>query len=471
MLGGTVSLLDGLEEISDALWYIPLILIVCLGIYSTLLLKGIQFRELKEMIRVTFSREKKGTKSLSSFQTFCVSMGNRIGVGNITGPVMAILIGGPGAIFWMWVFACIGMATSFVETTIGQIYKMRKSDGHYHGGPAYTIMNGLGMKHFASIVAFLMIMMYIVGFASMEVCSMSEALRGAFVFDNNALIFASAITLITAAVVLGGMKNVARVSTAIVPIMALIWFVICVISIALSNGGVTNALGMIFSHIFSVPSAIGGTIGGMLIIGMKRGVLSNEAGVGTITNISSMADVEHPVKQGLTQSLGVLIDTIISTLTALVILSFGDISSIVNLNNESVPLLQDVLGSTIGAVAPYLVAVMLTVFALTSLFGNFVIGENNLVFAKDNRTSRLILRAVLLVVVFVSSFYASDGLFVIVDILLGICAIVNALIIFKLGSKAAEAYRDYRRQREKGADTPVFERGSVSEPAGIVEWQ
>lgn len=466
-----MSLLDGLEEISNALWYIPLVLIVCLGIYSTLMLKGIQFRELREMIRVTFSREKRGAKSLSSFQTFCVSMGNRIGVGNITGPVMAILIGGPGAIFWMWIFACIGMATSFVETTIGQIYKERKSDGHYHGGPAYTIRNGLGMRRFASIVAFLMILMYIIGFASMEVCSMSEALRGAFVFDNNALVFASVITLVTAVVILGGMKNVARVSTVVVPIMALIWFVICVISIALSDGGVSNAFGMIFSHVFSVPSAVGGTIGGMLIIGMKRGVLSNEAGVGTITNISSMADVEHPVKQGLTQSLGVLIDTVVSTLTALVILSFGDISSIVNLNNESVPLLQDVLGSTIGFIAPYLVAIMLTTFAMTSLFGDFVIGENNLVFAKDNTASRLALRALLLIVVFISSFYASDGLFVVVDILLGVCAVTNALIVFKLGSKVAEAYKDYRKQRCEGIDTPIFKNESVSEPAGIIEWQ
>lgn len=465
-----MSIVDTLNEFDDILWYIPLVLIVLLGIYSTVRLKGIQVRDLKEMWISTFSRGERGEGKLSSFHVFCMSMGNRIGVGNITGPVLAILVGGPGAIFWMWIFAFLGTATSFLETVVGQIYKSRRADGKYHGGPAFNIAKGLGMKKVSMIVAFVMIMMYILGFVSMEVCSMSEALCGAFEFDHNLLVIAILLTLFTAFIIIGGLERVAGLSVKIVPVMAVLWFFICIICIALSDGGVINAFSMIFSYAFTVPSAVGGGIGAMLIIGMKRGVLSNEAGVGTITNISSMADVPHPVRQGYSQALGVIIDTVVSTLTALVILSFGNIDEIIGLDLESVNLLQAIMEASVGSVAVYLVALFLFVFALTSLMSDYVIGENNLMFITGDRRARVAMCLFLLAVVFVSSFFSSDGLFAIVDIMLAICGIINCLVMFKIGSRAVEAYRDYRRQKSEGIVEPVFHPSCLSDPSGVTEW-
>lgn len=370
----------------------------------------------------------------------------------------------------MWVFAFLGSATSFLETVVGQIYKSRRSDGKYHGGPAFNIAKGLGMRKASVIVAFVMILMYILGFVSMEVCSMSEALCGAFVFDNNSLVIAVLLTLFTAFIILGGLKRVADLSVKIVPAMAVLWFVVCIITIALSNGGILDAFGMIFNYAFSVPSAVGGGIGAMLIIGMKRGVLSNEAGVGTITNISSMAEVSHPVKQGHSQALGVVIDTVVSTLTALVILSFGSFDEIIGLDLESVNLLQAVMEASVGSVATYLVALFLFIFALTSLMSDYVIGENNLAFITGSRKARLVMCIFLLAVVFVSSFYSSDGLFAIVDIMLAICGIINCLVMFRLGGRAVEAYHDYRRQKSEGIEEPVFHPSCLSDPSGVTEW-
>ena len=464
-----MSLTETLTVINDNFWYIPLVLIVCLGLYCTVRLGGIQFRNIREMCRITFSRNE-NRDGMSPFQVFCMSMGNRIGVGNISGPILAILVGGPGAIFWMWIFAILGSATSFLETTIGQLFKVRGSDGEFHGGPAYNIRNGLGLRRMAMGVAFVMILMYVVGFISMEVSSMASALCGAFTFDGNKLVFAVILTALTAVTILGGVRRIADMSTGIVPAMALGWFIVCVISIALSDGGVVNAFTMIFQYAFSVPSAIGGGIGAMLIIGMRRGVISNEAGIGTITNISSMADVSHPAAQGLSQSLGVFIDTIVSTLTALVILSYGDISAIVGLDLESMPLLQEVLGGAFGAAAPYLVALFLFVFAYTCLMADYVISENNLMFITGRRDARLAMCVILLIVVFVSSLFASDAMFLAVDIMLGICAVLNSVVMFRLARHAIEAWNDYRAQKTAGVKDPVFHKGCMSDPTGMTEW-
>ncbi len=459
-----------LETFSEDIWYIPLILIVLLGIYSTVRLKGVQICGLREMFSSVFGRDRKGGRP-SPFQVFCMSMGNRIGVGNITGPVMAITVGGPGAIFWMWVFAFLGTATCLLETTVGQIYKTKGADGETHGGPAYNISKGLGLRRVSLAVAFVMVLMYVLGFVSMEVSSMSEAIEGAF--GCGTLIIAVVLTALTAYVIVGGVNRVAKLSTAIVPAMGLIWLIICGVCILLSDGGIANAFSMIFGYAFSVPSAIGGGIGAMLIIGMKRGVLSNEAGVGTITNISSMAPVSHPVRQGYSQALGVILDTVVSTLTALVILSFGsfgDIWTLYGTENESVNLLQAVMGHSVGDAAPYIVAAFLFIFAFTSLIADYVIGENNLSFITQSKSAHMAMCLFLLAVVFFSSLYASDALFAIVDILLAVCGIINCAVMFRLGGRAVEAFRDYRRQREEGTEIPEFGRSCLSDGTGVTEW-
>lgn len=462
---------DVINGIDEYLWYVAIVLIVCMGIYCTVRFGGLQFRSLREMCRVTFGNRKNGDgDKLSSFQVFCMSMGSRIGVGNISGPILAILVGGPGAIFWMWVFAVIGSATSFVETTIGQLYKERMSDGSYRGGPAYYVTKALGMRRLGIVVAFIVILMYIVGFVSMEVSSMSSAICGAIQFEGNNWVFAIVITLVSAAVLAGGARRVADLSVKIVPAMALIWFVAGIAVIALSDGGVIQAFSLIFESAFNVPAAVGGGIGAMLLAGMQRGVLSNEAGVGTIPNISSMADVKHPAAQGMTQALGVLIDTCVCTITALIVLSFGGIMDSVGTDVESMHLLEGVFTASIGSVGPYLVAAFLFFFAFTSMISDFIIGENNLLRVRDTRMAQMWMRVVLLVVIFISSLIASDDLYTVVDILLAVCAFVNTYVIIRLGGRALEAYRDYRRQKDEGVVNPEFHKSVMSDTTGMTEW-
>lgn len=463
---------DVINWIDESLWYVAIVLIVCMGIYCTVRFGGLQFRSLREMCRVTFGNRRSGEGGkLSSFQVFCMSMGSRIGVGNISGPILAILVGGPGAIFWMWVFAIIGSATGFVETTIGQLYKERMADGSFRGGPAYYVTKALGMRRLGIIVAFIVILMYIVGFVSMEVSSMSSAICGAIQFEGNNWVFAVVITLISAAILAGGARRVADLSVKIVPAMALVWFVAGIAVIALSDGGIIQAFSLIFEHAFTVPATIGGGIGAMLMAGMQRGVLSNEAGVGTIPNISSMADVKHPAAQGMTQALGVLIDTCVCTITALIVLSFGDIVNFFGDDSiESMHLLENVFSASIGSVGPFLVATFLFFFAFTSMISDFIIGENNLLRVKDTRMAQMWMRVVLLVVIFISSLIASDDLYTVVDILLAVCAFVNTYVIIRLGGRALEAYRDYRRQRDEGVTDPEFHKSVMSDTTGMTEW-
>lgn len=463
---------DILAPIDDKIWYVAVFLIAIVGIYATVSLRGLQVRHLGEMIRVTFRRdEERPDDKLSPFQVFCMSMGSRIGVGNITGPILAIVTGGPGAILWIWIFAGIGMATSFLETTVGQIYKVSNENGGYRGGPAYTLFHGLGMKRLGMITAFVMILMYLVGFVSGEVISMSEAVQGAVDYEWTHLIFAFVLTFITGLILIGGVYRIADLSVKIVPIMAIGWFIICIATIIINDGGVLNAFGMIFEYAFSAPAVIGGTLGSIITIGMMRGVWSNEAGIGTITNLSSMAHVKHPVSQGYTQALGVLIDTVVSTMTALVILSYADFNTIYDqYSGDAIPLIQFIFTEALGSISPYLVAIFMFVFAFTCLISDVVIGEGNLMLLKNSRAASLAMKGLLLAVVFLSCFFASDELTVFMDILLAVCAFFGTFIMLKTAKRGVEAYRDYRRQKAEGIEEPVFHKSCLSDDSGVTEW-
>ena len=467
------SFIDAVWEFDDYLWYIPFALIICLGIYSTVKLRGIQFARLAEMCRITFSREKTGKDKVSPFQVFCMSMGNRIGVGNIAGPVTAILMGGPGAIFWMWVFATLGGATSFVETTVGQIFKSRDGEGGFIGGPAYNVFNGIGSKRMGVLLAGLMIAVYIGGYVLSEISTISTSFTGAYDFEHNSFVIAFFLLAIAVLVVTGGFKRVARASAVIVPAMAALWIVLCVAVMCINIGGMPNAVSSIFTCAFSVPATVGGGVGAMLTKAMRRGIWSNEAGEGTITNISSSADVPHPVKQGLSQSLGVLFDTLISTMTALVILSaFSDYDAIAATGIvDSMHLLEHVMGDAIGGVAPSLVFVFMFLFAITSFMGDYVIGENNLKLITKDGKARTGLIAITLAVVFLAAYFGTDGLYAIMDVLLAICGVVNCFVMFKLGRYALEAYADYRRQKEAGVEDPVFRKSCLSDSTGVTSWE
>ena len=464
------SFIDMVWEFDDYLWFIPFVLIVCLGIYSTLKLKGIQFLQLKEMCRVTFSLEKTEKNQVSPFQVFCVSMGNRIGVGNIAGPITALIMGGPGAIFWMWVFATLGGATSFVETTVGQIYKSRDAEGRFIGGPAHNVAKGLKSKKLGIVVAVLMICVYIGGYVLSEISTISTSFTGAYDFEYNNLVIAFILCVIAFLVALGGFKRVAQISVAVVPFMAFAWIVLCVVVIVMNFEGLPDGIKAIFECAFNVPAAVGGGVGAMLTIALRRGIWSNEAGEGTITNISSSAAVAHPARQGLSQSIGVLFDTLISTVTALVVLSCLDVNEIVTTDLDSMPLLEHVMEVTIGGIAPTLVFFFLFLFAITCFMGDYVIGENNLKFITSDPKAKWGLVIVTIGIVFFSAYFGSDGLYAIMDVLLAICGVVNCIVMFKLGKYALQAWKDYSEQKKAGVKDPVFHKSVLSDPENVTEW-
>ena len=470
------SFIEAVWEFDQVFWFIPLVLIVVLGVYSTVKFRAVQFTWLKEMFRVTFSFEKGASSRITTFHVFCVSMGNRIGIGNVAGPVTAIALGGPGAILWMWIFATLGGATSFVETTVGQIFKSRDLNGDYIGGPAYNVSKGLNAKKLGMAVAVLMIAVYIGGFILSEIVTISSSFSAAYDFENNTLVIAFILAVIAVIVAIGGFRGVASVDVFIVPFVALAWVVLSIVVVAMNFGGTYDAVVSIITCAFSVPSAVGGGLGSMITWALRRGVWSNEAGEGTITNISSSADVSHPVKQGLSQSLGVLFDTMVSTLTALVILSFfhGDYDAIsgqyMGMGMSAQALIQSVMQATIGDIAPTLVFFFMFLFALICFMGDYVIGLNNLKFITQDPRARYGLIIFTILVVFLSAFYGSEGLYGIMDVILGVAGIVNCYVMFKLSRHAYEAYQDYIRQKADGIKDPVFRRTVLSDPSGVTEW-
>lgn len=465
---------DAVMTLDDWMWDVTFVFLVVFGVYATIRFRGVQLTRLKRSVHLALDDMTHGRRKgkISSFEAFCISMGARIGVGNIAGTATAIISGGPGAIFWMWAFAIMGAASSFVETTIAQIYKEKKSDGECYGGPAYYASKGLHSRKAGLVMAFIMFLMFAVGFAGIECCNASDALCNAFEFDNNEMVFAIIITGIFAVIAIGGARRVAKASSAIVPIMALAWIVFGLIVILLNYQNIPNAFVMIFHDAFDVPSVVGGGLGTAVIFGMKRGILSNEAGIGTVTAVSAVADVEHPVKQGFIQSFGVLVDTFaICTLSALIILTFGDYGEIMAVSSEPMELIQKISESAVGDFAEPVVALFVFLFAFTCLVSDYLTSETNIRFIRDRRYVVYGLRVFLVVMVFLSCLIATEDMFNILDVLMAVTGIANIIFIALLRKQASEAYRDYERQVAEGNDTPVFHRSVLSDPSGVTEWE
>ena len=472
-----ITAIDGMVCVWNAyFWRIAFVFLIGLGIVFTIKLKGIQITHLGRNAKLALSgvSEGKGKKKLSSFEAFCISMGARIGVGNIAGVATAIVTGGPGAVFWMWIFAIIGSASSFMESVLAQIYKEQKTDGGYHGGPAYYATKGLKSRKLGVFVALLLVLTFGVGFVMVQSCNASNALCGAFDFENNNLIFAVIIAAIASVLVFGGFKLIGKFSSTVVPIMAVLWIIFAIIAMAFNAGNLGNAVGMIFANAFDVPSIIGGGIGTIIITGLKRGVFSNEAGLGSIANVAATSDIKHPVKQGKIQSFGVLVDTlVVCTVTALVILSYGSFDSIMAFGDKGSVLVQDVISSTpMGDAANYIIAVLMFIFAFTSMIGYYTMSESNARFVKDSKVTvnlvRIIVIASALIAAIIADVTVVDD---ISDTFMAAMASVNMVIVALLSRQVFEAYADWRNQKKAGIEDPEFHKDILSDSSGVTEWR
>lgn len=377
------SMNAAVNAVNDVLWsYVLIVVLIACGLYFTFATRFVQVRMLPEMLRLLTEGIGKQTEghAISSFQAFCVSTASRVGVGNIAGVAIAIVTGGPGAVFWMWLIAFIGCATGFVESTLAQIYKLPRGNGKFHGGPAYYIKNALHQPGVAKLFALLISVTF--GLVYVSVQANTIALSAQTIGIDPA-ITAAFLCIFTALVICGGMHRIAKVTEFLVPIMAGLYLLVALVIILLHLSEVPAMFALIFHDAFSPQAAVGGGLGTAMITGIKRGLFSNEAGEGSVPNAAATAAVTHPVKQGLVQSFGVYVDTwIVCSATAFIILLTGQYT--IGGECTGIALAQASLASVFGSLAPAAVSLMILLFAFSSIVGNYYYGEINIAFFDGN---------------------------------------------------------------------------------------
>ncbi|WP_154826846.1 alanine/glycine:cation symporter family protein [Clostridium butyricum] len=454
---------------NDILWtYVLIAPLILLGLYFTFKTRFVQFRYIKEMFRLltdgATSKKEKG--SVSSFQAFCISTASRVGTGNLAGIAIAISVGGPGAIFWMWLIALIGSASSFVESTLAQIYKQSDGNGAYIGGPAYYMEKALNMKWMGIIFSILITICFGLVFNSVQSNTISLALNEAF--GVNRILVGAILTLLTLSIIFGGIHRIAKVSEIIVPIMASAYILVALFVVITNISELPAMFTLIFENAFGVKQAVGGGIGGALLIGIKRGLFSNEAGMGSAPNAAATANVSHPVKQGLIQTLGVFTDTIVicSCTAFIILLSDVDLSG----GLTGIQLTQNALSSQIGSFGSIFIAICVLLFAFSSIVGNYYYGEANIEFLTKKKIYLNLYRICVAVMVLFGATVSMDIVWNLADVFMALMAITNLIAIALLGKIAFKALDDYRAQKKAGIKDPVFKASSIPELKNVTEW-
>lgn len=465
-----------LGAISDALYtYILVALLILVGLYFFIRTRALPLRMFGESILVVMEPpNNKG--ELSSFRALMVSTASRVGVGNIAGVATAIALGGAGSVFWMWIIATLGSASAFIESTLAQIYKRRANDGSNDsiGGPAYYIQTALKHNWLAYLFAVILIMTYMGGFNLLASYNVADAFSS-FSWSNTftPYIVGALLALAMALSIFGGTKRLTALTGILVPIMALIYILVSLVIIVVNWQQIPTMLSMIFTQAFDFEAIFGGFTGSAMMQGIKRGLYSNEAGVGSAPNAAASASVSHPAKQGLVQMLSVFIDTMgICTITAFVVLISG-----VPLSKDltGAPLVQNAMEPVLGGFAHPFVSFALLLFAFTTLIGNFYYAEINLHFLL--RSVKTIpdwvvplFRSCAVGLVFLGALMEFDLAWNIGDILMGLMALINLPVIVMLGQKAIDCARDYERQRQAGKE-PVFHAQSIGIDHKLDYWQ
>ncbi|BFL48434.1 alanine/glycine:cation symporter family protein [Lactonifactor longoviformis] len=443
-----------IAQANDFLYgYILIALLVISGVYFTIRTKFVQIRLFPEAIRVLTEKKKEKT-GVSSFQALMISTASRVGTGNIAGVATALSMGGAGAIFWMWVMAIVGSASAFVESTLAQVYKER--DGEvFRGGPAYYIQYALGQRWLGIIFSILLIACFAFGFNALQSFNVSSAF--AYYVEDYAnssvpMIIGLILAAATALVIFGGVQRIGIITSGIVPVMALLYIVLGLYITCTNLGKLPDIFGEIFAGAFDFKSIAGGFAGSCVMYGIKRGLFSNEAGMGSAPNAGATADVSHPAKQGMVQMLSVFIDTIlICTTTAMMLLNFGT----GNKELTGMPYVQQAVNAEVGVWGIHFITVSIFLFAFSSLIGNYCYAESNLKFIKDSKGLLFVFRIIVVGVVFVGAQANFDTVWNLADVLMGLMAIVNIVSIILLSKISMKVMNDYTRQKKEGKD-PQF---------------
>ncbi len=458
------------NAVNDVLWsYVLIVVLIACGLYFTFATRFVQVRMLPEMLRLLTEGIGKQTEghAISSFQAFCVSTASRVGVGNIAGVAIAIVTGGPGAVFWMWLIAFIGCATGFIESTLAQIYKLPRGNGKFHGGPAYYIKNALHQPGVAKLFALLISVTF--GLVYVSVQANTIALSAQTIGIDPA-ITAAFLCIFTALVICGGMHRIAKVTEFLVPIMAGLYLLVALVIILLHLSEVPAMFALIFHDAFSPQAAVGGGLGTAMITGIKRGLFSNEAGEGSVPNAAATAAVTHPVKQGLVQSFGVYVDTwIVCSATAFIILLTGQYT--IGGECTGIALAQASLASVFGSLAPAAVSLMILLFAFSSIVGNYYYGEINIAFFEGNTRRYLaVFRVCVVLMVLFGSLATLQLVWNLADLFMGLLCLTNLYAITRLAPYARRALIDYQEKRAHGED-PSFTASDIDLTDGIYAWK
>ena len=462
---------SAIGSINDFLWtYIIIVVLVGCGLWFTLMTGFIQLRALPEMVLLLagdLGRRPSGRKAISSFQAFCVSTASRVGVGNIAGVAIAIVTGGPGAVFWMWVIAFIGTATGFVESTLAQIYKIPRGHGLFHGGPAYYIQNALGQPGIAKLFAVLISVTFGLIYVSVQANTIALSMEKAFGVDT--YIMGGILAVLSGAVIFGGIHRIAGFTTLLVPLMAGIYLFIAIAVIILHIEEVPGMFALILHDAFRPQAAVGGGIGTVILTGVRRGLFSNEAGEGSIPNAAATAHVTHPVKQGLVQAFGVYVDTwFVCSATAFIVLLTGQYT--IGGETTGIALAQDSLASVFGSGASSLLAILIFLFAFSSVVGNYYYGEINIHFFGQNTHLALILyRIAVIGMVFFGCIAALPLVWNLADLFMAMICLTNLYALARLAPRARIALRDYSEQKRAGKN-PVFNPAVMPSAQGITAW-
>ncbi|ETZ24358.1 sodium:alanine symporter family protein [Pedobacter sp. V48] len=454
-----------LAKINDLIWSNALI-VLCMGtgIYFSVVTRFLQVRYIKEMWQLLFDG-KSSDKGVSSFQAFAIAISGRIGTGNIAGVATAIAMGGPGAVFWMWLIAFLGSASAFIEATLGQIYK-QVNNGEYRGGPSYYIEKGLGMKWYAVLFAVATVLSTALFLPGVQSNSIALSMQNAFAIPVSYT--GAAVVLLLALIIFGGVKRIGKVAEIVVPFMAGGYILMAIVIMALNITEIPSMISLIVKSAFKLEPAFAGVFGMAVAWGVKRGIYSNEAGQGTAPHAAAAAEVSHPVKQGLVQAFSVYIDTLfVCTATAFMILFTGKYNV---LNPEGGFLVENLPGAKIGAeytqqaisshfpsLGAGFVAVSLLFFAFTTIMAYYYIAETNLSYLdkKGNKWAVNVLRLLLLFSTFYGSIKTAEAAWTLGDIGVGMMAWLNIIAILLLRKPAMRALKDYQQQRKAGKD-PVF---------------
>lgn len=467
------TILSIIDSIQTFLWtYVIITMLIGCAVYFTWNLRGMQFRKIREMLQMFLvsnsdeqNAQSNGAKHINSFQAFAVSLSSRVGTGNLAGVASAIAVGGPGAVFWMWIMALLGASTAFMEATLAQLYKRKGADAFY-GGPAYYMQHGLHSR----LMGVLFAVFIIFGFGLANQIVQSNAICDALGTSNNIppLYIATILTLFTMVIIFGGIQRISRFASMVVPFMAIGYLLLVAFILITNITAIPHMLILIVRSAFGMEQAAGGMIGIAVMQGVKRGLFSNEAGEGSAPNAAATATTSHPVKQGLMQSLGVFVDTIIiCTCTAFVIILSGVYAN----GQDGIILTGTALEHHLGIFGKWFLTTAIFLFAYSTIIANYFYGETNIRFISNKRWAVQAFRIASGIVILLGGYLTLQQAWSIVDLAMALMTGLNLLALLLLSPCAFTLYRDYCSQRKAGKD-PVFHRSSLPESEADIEcWE